>query len=394
MSKTIIINENILKKASSLLKENVLIDELPSDIKDALKKNNTSLGVNPAFPEEYGDTFDSKIIAKRFNEVKEKLIKIGEIEEADDISTALSKLIKKCQELEAPIKENLEKIAYNYIISLFDLPEDTIELSIALTEEIGDMQMGVRVKSEDSHFDFDTVKHKKSLNDEINKRRLLNAIMTGGAMRISSNIKSYIADIYDLEPKLPDLYRKILALNDYLLFTNNEEMVSDNNKNQLGLSNIIIGNQQTKSVVKIEAVIFPILIYEEVRAFLELAAAHGLPSSKSEANYVMTKADYLQAEPWDMRFGPALWDYIMTNNDIENNLIPYVFMKLSKLPIKKFNFLMQELFSETKKGRRIMEIILNNIQKDCEYDEFTNRLQMKNADISMINDEYIRIEEL
>ena len=126
MSKTIIINENIFKKASSLLKESVLLDELPSDIEDALRKNNTSLGVNPAFPEEYDDTFDSKIVAKRFKEVKEKLLKIGEIEEADDISNALSKLIKRCQELEAPIKENLEKIAYNYVVSLFDLPEDTI----------------------------------------------------------------------------------------------------------------------------------------------------------------------------------------------------------------------------------------------------------------------------
>ena len=30
---------------------------------------------------------------------------------------------------------------------------------------------------------------------------------------------TYISEIYDIDPKLADLYRKILALNTYLLFT-------------------------------------------------------------------------------------------------------------------------------------------------------------------------------
>lgn len=380
---------------SPLLKEGILLNELPDDIKNTLKKNETSLGINPAFPEEYGETFDSKLTTKRFAEVKEKLIKIGQIEEVDDISTALSKLIKKCQELEAPIKEKLEKIAYNYIISLFNLPEDTIDFSVKLTEQVGDIQMGVRVQSEDANFDFENVAHKKTVNEEIKKRRLLNALMTGGAMRMSSNIKTYIADIYDLEPKLPDLYRKILSLNDYLLFTNDENMISEDNKNQLGMSNITIGNQQSKSNVEIEGVIFPILIYEEIRAFLELAVAHGLPKTKEEANYVMSKADYLQAEPWDMRLGPALWDLLLESCEgVEPNMFPYIFMKISMLPLKKFNYLMQEIFAGTKKGKRIMKMLVNNINTEIEYDDFTTRLNMKNADVMMINDEYIRPEEL
>lgn len=391
--KTIIINEKLFN--SSLLKESVLLDSLPEDIKTALKKNETSLGLNPAFPEEYGENFDSKITAKRFNEVKEKLVKIGQIEDCDDITNAIPFLLKKCQELEKPIKENLEKIAYNYIVSLFNLPEDTIDLSISLSDNLDNLQTGVRVQSEDFDFDFEDIKHKKQLNAEIKKRRIINALMTGGALRLSANIKSYIAEIYDLEPKLPDLYRKIMALNDYILFTNDEPMVSEENKNQLGISNITIGSQQTKSIVNVEAMIFPILLYEEIRAFLELSAAHGLPQSKIDANYVMRKADYLAAEPWDMRMGPALWDSLMNCcGDIELNMIPYLIMKISKLPIKKFNFLMQEIFAETNKGKRILHKMIEKIQYDTEYDDFTNRLDLKNTDITTINDEYIRAEEL
>lgn len=393
MSKTIIINEKMLR--SELLKESVLLNSLPDDIKTALKKNETSLGLNPVFPEEYGESFVSKIAAKRFKDVREKILKIGEIQECDDIVNAIPQLINKCQKIEEPIKNNLEKIAYNYIIELFNIPEDTVDFNVSLVGDISNIQMGVNVQSEDIDYEFDDIRHKKALNGEIKKRRVINALMTGAAMRLSSNIKSYIAEIYDLEPKLADLYRKVMTLNEYLLFTNNNEMVTEENRNQLGISNIILGGHQKKSSVHIEGTIFPILLYEEIRAFLELSAAHGLPKKKEEANYVMKKADYLQAEPWDMRLGPALWDSLMNCcGGIETEMIPYLFMKIAKLPVDKFNYLMREVFAETKTGKRIIGKMIAKIQFNNEYDDFTNRLQMKNANISMINDEYIRVEEL
>lgn len=391
MSKTIIINEKMLN--SSLLKEGVLLNTLPDDIKDDLKKNETSLGANPAFPDEYGDSFDTKLTLKRFKETKKTLEKIGEIEDCDDIANALPSLIEKCKRLEEPIKNNLEKIAYNFIVTLFNIPEGSVNFSTELKEDLSSISLGVRVQSEDSEFQFDSVPHKKNLNDEIKKRRVINALMTGGAMRIASNIKKYVADIYELEPKLPDLYRKILALNDYMLFTNKNEIVDSTN--QLGMSKITIGNEQTKSEVVVEGAIFPILIYEEVRAFLELSAAHGLPMNKEEANYVMTKADYLQAEPWDMRLGPAMWDSIMSAiGDIDDKLIPYVFMEICKLNTRRFNIFMQEILVGTKKGEEVVQNIVQHCIKKMEYSDFENRLKTMNAHISTINDEFIHPDEL
>ena len=46
---------------SDKFKEAFLLERLPDDIKDALKRNETSLGKNPAFPEEYGDSFDTRM---------------------------------------------------------------------------------------------------------------------------------------------------------------------------------------------------------------------------------------------------------------------------------------------------------------------------------------------
>ena len=82
------------------------------------------------------------------------------------------------------------------------------------------------------------------------------------------------------------------AINEYLLFNVGKIEINDKKKNQLGVSNIVIGNEITKTNVKAEAVIFPILIYELIKAFLELSIAHGLPSSKEEATFVMGKLSH------------------------------------------------------------------------------------------------------
>lgn len=392
MGKTIIINERMTN--SPLLKESILFNELPDDIRTALKDNKTSLGASSAFPDEYGDSFDTKLTLSRFNETKKRLELIGEIEECDDIENAMTILIEKCKKLEAPIKDNLEKIAYNFIVNLFNIPEEGVNFSVELKEDLSDISLGVRMQSEDSKFEFETLAHKKVLNDDIRKRRVINALMTGASLRIASEIRRYIADIYDLEPRLPDLYRKILALNDYLLFTNANELTEDSN-NQLGMSKIIMGDRQTKTDVTVEAVIFPILIYEEVRAFLELCAAHGLPKSKEEANYVLKKADYLQAEPWDMRLGPAMWDYMRKAfGDIDESLLPYVFKEVCKLTPQRFNTFMQETFSESKKSKKIAQNIINYCKEKQEYDDFEGRMMSKRADFAALNEKYINPEEL
>lgn len=392
MGKTIIINERMLK--SSLLKESILYNELPDDIRAALKDNKTSLGVNPAFPDEYDESFDTKLTLSRFNETKKRLEKIGEIEECDDIENAMTNLIEKCKKLEEPIKENLEKIAYNFIVKLFNIPEEGINFSVELKDDLSDITLGARMQSEDSKIEFETSGHKKGLNDDIRKRRVINALMTGASLRIAMEIRRYIADIYDLEPRLPDLYRKILALNDYLLFTNSNE-IKENETKHLGMSKIVMGDEQTKTDVTVAAVIFPILIYEEVRAFLELCAAHGLPKTKEEANYVIKKADYLQAEPWDMRLGPAMWDYVKTAfGNIDDVLLPYVFMEICKLNSQRFNTFMQETFAETKKSKKVAQNIINYCKEKQEYDDFETRMQAKRTDVAVINEKYITPDEL
>ena len=389
--KTIIINEKVLDSLE--MKEAALAASLSKQLKNELKNNKTPLSNNPSFPEEYDMSFEERLTYLRFKETKNKLYQIGDMN-GDDVNNLLPSLIEECKRLEKPIRRNLEKIAYNFIIETFNIPEGLVNLVVSLNDDISDTTLSVRVQAEDNEFEYENVKQKSDLFKSIKKRKILNGLMAGAALRYAENIKKYVADIYELDPKLPELYRNIIALNEYMLFSVNDIEINDKNKNQLGLSNIIIGNENIKNEVRVEAVIFPILIYEEVKAFLELSAAHGLPSSKEEANFVMGKCDYAQAEPWYMRLGPAMWDLLKKSmGDVEDALIPYIFMEISKLPNHLFETAMQEVFSGTKKGRLILSRIKEKHERSEEYQDFSNRMQMANTAVALIQDEKI-YEEL
>lgn len=386
--KTIIINKKLME--SSMMREIALASSLSKKISKAIDKKETPLSNNMFFPETWGDSFEHDLIFKRFKETKDELYQIGMMDCQDDIQNILPKMIETCKRIEEPIRRNLEKIAYNFIIDVFNIPEGVINFTVALTDDMSNTTLNVRVQAENDAFEYEDIKHKRDLTMEIHKRTLLNAFMSGAALRFASNIEKYVQDIYELNPKLPELYRNIIALNEYMLFNVDDIEINDKNKNQMGLSNIILGNEQIKTEVKVEAVIFPILIYEEIKAFLELSAAHGLPKTKEEAHYVMGKCDYIQAEPWYMRIGPALWDILMNClGDVEDNLLPYIFMEIAKLPNDLFEIAMHEILSQTKKGKRILGRIKEKYYNKEEYQDFSNRMELANSSTSIINDETI-----
>jgi hypothetical protein len=81
------------------INEGILSDSLPEDVKMALLNNTTSLGNNPAIPDIYDMPFLLKIANNRFDDIKNVLLNIGEIDDFEDteINSMLAKLINKCK---------------------------------------------------------------------------------------------------------------------------------------------------------------------------------------------------------------------------------------------------------------------------------------------------------
>ena len=396
MPKTIYITE----EQKRVLSENILLDSLPDVITNTILKNDTSLKNNPAIPNIFEHSYLEKIMNKRFAEVTDELKKIGEINDVpdNDIPTVLNKLILKCQELERPYRSELEKLCYNHLVDMFDIPDDTVTIDFRLVDEVEIDTNVIKldpVYGDDDEIEYDDLIQAETVRDEIYKRRMLDVLSMGAGMQVSSSIKSYLSDIYDIEPKLPDLYRKILALNNYLLLTRENLDMTEENHMQMGTVEIILGNENEKVRINAQGEIFPVLLSECVRGFMELFASHGLPKDKSVLDVVISKSDYLKAEPWDMRIGPSLWTILSESfGEIDFTTIPFLYKRIACLSCKNFNKLMQEVLAKTRTGKRLMGKLVEKSKKDKEYNKFSDKMSKLKTDKSIITDEYINEDEL
>ena len=390
----------ITEEQEKALKESILLNSFPEDIADAVYKNKTSIGNNPALPNIFEKGYVEKLVEKRFKGCVDELKKIGEIDDVPDtdMQTVLGKLVLKCQKLEEPHRPELEKIVANYLIDLFGIPDDSIQMELSLVDDVDLSSSSIKLDPADGDefIEYEDVLDAESIKDEVYKRRLIDAISMGAGMKISSSIKDYMKEIYEINPTLIDLYRKILALNDYLLFTKEDIGMTEEDKHQFGTVEVVLGHVEESPKILAQGVIFPILLSEAVRGLMELFASHGLPQEFEKAQSVLSKSDYLKAEPWDMRIGPALWEIVSDSfgNGVKTDLIPYLYKRISQLPVKKFNFFMREVLAKTRKGKRMMAKIAEKAQYEKEYSGFEDKMSKFSTDKNVIMDEYIHPDEL
>ena len=390
----------ITEEQEKALKESILLNSFPEDIADAVYKNKTSIGNNPALPNIFEKGYIEKLVEKRFKGCVDELKKIGEIDDVPDtdMQTVLGKLVLKCQKLEEPHRPELEKIVANYLIDLFGIPDDSIQMELSLVDDVDLSSSSIKLDPADGDefIEYEDVLDAESIKDEVYKRRLIDAMSMGAGMKISSNIKDYMEEIYEINPALINLYRKILALNDYLLFTKEDIGMTEEDKHQLGTVEVVLGQVEESPKILAQGVIFPILLSEAVRGLMELFASHGLPQEFEKAQSVLSKSDYLKAEPWDMRIGPALWEIVSDSfgDGVKTDLIPYLYKRISQLPVKKFNFFMREVLAKTRKGKRMMAKIAEKAQYEKEYSGFEDKMSKFSTDKNVIMDEYIHPDEL
>ena len=390
MAKRIYITEDIAQELNNITKP---ISKLPQDIKNVLKNHKTSLGIHPTFPPEEEISFDELLTNKRFEEVIKNVYELNlDNYKPDFIKKYIQDLIEKCKSIEKNFKTQLENICYNYIIELFQVPDGLVTFSCKLVDKVNANKAQV---NNSENIQFNNISHREKLHDAVYKRRIINAIITGGAFRLSYISKKLIGELYELSSELPSLYREIITLNDYLLFTKNNMGISDKDKKQTGISYLTIGNDKTKNKIMAEGEIFPVLLHESIRGFLEMFAAYGLPSSKKECSYVISKADFINAEPWDMRIGPSLWDILMEKfNEPSTETLPILLTVLFSQRTEKFNFILKEIFGNTALGDKLIRKILNKVDEELNSADFEELMLKKQTDSSIINDAYYMPEDL
>lgn len=380
--KKIYINEGFM---SNVVKGRLL----PQFLFKLVKTHTTSLGDNEAFPTSDEYPFDYALLKERYNEVCDAIDDIGlESLDEDYLMSELSSLVTKCKELETPVRDALEKVCENALNKLFAIPEESINMTFKLVDTIK-FKSPIRMRPESSDnlkYNFKDIADIDLSNKAIGKRRFIDALIQGASYLYANVEGLYIDDIDRINPELPRLYRRIRIINDFLLFAKKEEM-SDDKPMQGSYVETHLGIDDAKTTIKAQGIIFPLLFHEAIKGLFELFSAHGLPQDREKAQYIIRKADFVLAEPWDLRLGVGLWRMIFGGVE-DTNMIPYMFTSFVKIPTDEFNLSVKEILSNTEKGNEIINALMTDAEYDNGYQQFTNRINARNVDKSLIQDSY------
>ena len=386
------ISESMVKQ----IRESVLRDALSADIMNGIRKcpyGNTNMFMGGA-----GERFMERALMTQFEDAKKTLKNIGSIDsvKAKDINDAFQELLLKCQKIESLNKNALEKLASNYVIDLFSVPDDMVKIETKLVNKIegGDDISPVEPFDGDVDFVVKDVRDLNGVDGQVAKRYFLNALNMGAGMRMSENIRGYIEGLYDIDSRLPQMYKELIALNNYMIFSSSDLGITDKDRKQIGIVNVKYGSQDELVTISAHGVIFPVLLSELIRGFMELFSSHGLPKERDRMNYILKKTDYLKAEPWQMRIGPYMWNIFteyFENTDTSD--MPYIYQVLSKLKPEIFFKVFSEMMAKTEKGKIYAEKIADKAINNKEQTSFMNKMSKRKDDKNIITDSCMSQEE-
>ena len=376
MSKFLIISEN----QRNALKESLESRGLPLDMQTAIISQETPLKGNPAIS---STDYLMDAVSRLLVNAKEG---IGEFNNVEELENEMSELSSKIKEIEAPIKNNLEVVCYNAVAKLFNAPEDCIDFNIEIVDRV---KSGIASEpTEGDDYEYSGSEEMEEVDAEAKKRQLLMALCAGAACYYSQNL---ITDLDEslVSPEMKEMYNRFLNLNYLILCLKTNLDIKDDDERLLGVALLELGDEEKKNMLHVQAVNLPVLIFETIKGFMEIFAAHGLPKNKDIRNLVINRTDYLDAEPWNMRYGMGMWrDFVSMTSD-ESECIPEIFMKIAKLPVKKFNILMGKIFSGDDEARRIVSPLVSRLERTT----FTKRMDDTRANRGLIADEYMSADD-
>jgi hypothetical protein len=340
-----------------------------------LKDQTHSLGKHPAIPDGDEDSFEQKIMGERFKEVVNRYKRAFDVDSIDNgqVMQQMMPLVYETIALESDHKEELEELAIRMIREEYNMGEDVVEIIAELTPEISlegtkrnPKPMPVEGMEFDSHDDI------VNANDEVYKRRFLNAMIQGAAKKCNHMFHMVDDELTDINPKLPNKYSKMMSAADYMYYVipKIDEGITG------GIVRVEFPDKKNpRAIIHAQAMVFPVLIHEIVKGVMELLSAHGLSKDKKMADYVMNKADFLAAEPWDMRMGPAIWGRFTAMIDGDDfGLKHHVYAELAALPAKEFHKQMREILAGTKKGAAIVKELIEIVKAELQNDEYNEAL--------------------
>jgi hypothetical protein len=358
---------------------------------DQLRKRDTSLGDHPIFPEGDESNFEERLMAERFLDLLKNYKRQFDVDEIDemDVIVNTNKHLLECLKLEKGNEQALIDIAINLVRKEFDIDEQDVIFEAEITRNI-DPSVLIKnmVPTEVEGIEFENHDEIQRANKEVYKRRFVNAMIQGSSKKCSHMFHLVEDEVSNISPRLNTNYSKLMAGADYMyMMMDDEGPVTAGGLVEVDFPK----NEGEPSVIRAKAFCFPVLIHELVKGVMELLASHGLPEDKNLTEFIVSKADFTAAEPWDMRLGPSIWEKFTDCIDADDfDIKHHIFAELVALPVDDFNRTMREVMAGTKEGKRIVKQLTDEVKEDIRKDDFN--FALKSGDYG--DDDFFTPDEL
>lgn len=351
-------------------------------LEQQLRKRQHSLGEHPAFPTGDERHFEEKLISKRYKDVVTNVKRRFGTDSVDNqtLMREMFGMVQDSMMCENNHKVQLQELAEKMIRDEFDMSTEDVEIIAELTPFIdteGTQKKPSPVQIDEMEFN----KHEdiENANGEVYKRRFLNAMIQGNAKKSSHMFHMVEDELAEMDPRLPNMYGKMMSAADYAYYMvdNIEEAVTG------GMVRVVFPtNENEKPKIIAQAMVFPVLVHELCKGAMELLSSHGLPEDDKVREFVIGKADFLDAEPWDMRLGPGLWEnFCNALPDDSFDIKHHVYMEVASLPVDEFNQTMKEIQAGTVAGKEKIAEICENIKGELSEEEYNTSLASSGGDM-------------
>lgn len=385
-------------------------ERMDPSLEDLFNRGETPYSKNPALPDKNNDgvpdSFEQIIASKRFKDVINNLKRLTGVTNLSgmngmmQLQTLVMGAMNKVMQIQSGNKEYLENLAIDLVKKETGITDQiNFEADLVSPGEISKQGMQSKSKEYDEDeiqqqfggeeedeedFQDDIMSFMNSMenfNAETAKRRILNALIQGGAKKGHYMFQLVVPELNRLDPDLVKLYGVLMSFADYLYWIMPNEQILNMASGGEGMTGREEVDETTDPpTVKAQAVWFPVLIHELLKGINDIVMTQGLPDDPRSAEMVMGVADTLPDEIWDMRVGPIIYEKLVNSYpeqlfDEDKKIIQfYLKSRIASLSTDEFFKTMKEILAETPKGKQIVDKMVKEIIQELKNQEYEDAM--------------------
>ena len=374
--KNIIINKHQEKLLSEAVQQNHVMDKVSKKIKHDIDTDNTPLS-NLPMSHSSNKIAISRVLTNAYFNAKNNFTDNIEIFSINEVINKLDKLTAICQKKEEKIHTELEKLCVDIATSYFNIDGlEDVTLECKLVNDLSNNEFHIEPNTQ-----TDVILNNNENDILVNNRKFANVLSMGGALSLYDKLQDkFINQLFKLDEDLPHLYSKILKINEYLTFVTDDE-ITDSDNHQTGCVKVTLDSEQGDKISAV-GTLFPFLLIETFRGYLELLSDVMLPDNETDFNKITEETDVLVDEPWYMLLGRYLWEKIVGDNEplqVINQLFAY--------NCEDFNDLFVNVVADTDVSKDMLKKLYNTATYNYDYNNFIKDLAKKREITGLLSDD-------